>query len=135
MAKKASWEDADLLLRIDELAARDATRRALDWFRKNHLGLEGHGVHPIARDAEEFEYVYRFVELFETVGTLVKHGLLDEALIHDRWMSRAAWDFLKPTIERERRFAGASFAENFEWLAERNRAFASRRTASAEKRR
>ncbi len=134
MPRKPTWEDADLLLRIDELAAREGTRRALDWFRRNHLGLEGHGVHPIPRDAEEFEHVYRFVELFETVGTLVKHDLLDEDLIHDRWMSRAAWDFLKPTIERERRIAGASFAENFEWLAERNRAFARRRSTKPAKR-
>ncbi|HTT14731.1 MAG TPA: hypothetical protein VMG81_03005 [Thermoplasmata archaeon] len=129
MPRKPSWEDADLLLRIDELAARAETRQALDWFRKNHLGLEGHGIHPISRDAPEIEYVYRFVELFETVGTLVKHELVDEELIHDRWMSRAAWEFLKPTIERERRLAGPGFAENFEWLAVRNRAFAERRAA------
>lgn len=134
MAKRATWEDADLLLRIDELAARGETRQALDWFRKNHLGLEGHGVHPIPRDAEEFEYVYRFVELFETVGTLVKHEVLNEELIHDRWMSRAAWDFLKPTIVRERRLAGPAFAENFEWLAERNRDYATRRAAKTSKR-
>jgi hypothetical protein len=126
MPKKPTWEDADLLLRIDELASREETRRALDWFRRNHLGLEGHGVHPISRDAEEFAYVQRFVELFETVGTLVKHDLLHEELVHDRWMSSAAWDFLKPTIERERRLAGSGYAENFEWLAERNRAWSAR---------
>jgi hypothetical protein len=133
MPRKPSWEDADLLLRIDELASRPGTREALDWFRKNHLGLEGHGVHPIPRDAPEFAYVHRFVELFETVGTLAKHDLLDEELIHDRWMSRAIWDFLQPTIERERRFAGASFAENFEWLAGRNRQFAARRATKPAK--
>ncbi len=130
MPKKPTWEDADLLLRINDLAATEETRRALDWFRRNHLGLEGHGIHPIPRDAEEFAYVQSFVELFETVGALVKHDLLNEELVHDRWMTRAAWDFLKPTIERERRLAGPGFAENFEWLAERNRAWAAKRDSA-----
>jgi hypothetical protein len=132
--RKPTWEDADLLLRIDELAAREETRRALDWFRKHHLGIEGDGQHPISREADEIEHVYRFVELFETVGTLVKHDLLSEELVHDRWMTRSAWEFLRPTIERERRLAGPGFAENFEWLAERNRAWATRRRPAAPKR-
>jgi hypothetical protein len=130
MPKKPTWEDADLLLRINDLASREEMRRALDWFRRNHLGLEGHGVHPISRDADEFAYVQAFVELFETVGALVKHDLLNEELVHDRWMTRAAWDFFKPTIERERRLAGPDFAENFEWLAERNRGWETKRAAA-----
>jgi hypothetical protein len=130
MPKKPTWEDADLLLRIDELAARAETRAALDWFRRNHLGLEGHGLHPIPREAEEFVYVQRFVELFETVGTLVRHDLLSEELVHDRWMTALVWDYVKPTIERERRIAGPAFAENFEWLAERHRTWRSKREAA-----
>jgi hypothetical protein len=133
--KQPTWEDADLLLRIDELAARDETRRAIDWFRATHLGAEAPNMHPILRDAPEFTYVSRFIELFETMGTLVKFGLLSEEIVHDRWMSRTVWDFLKPTIERERRtIASPTLAENFEWLAERNRAWAQRRASAPRKR-
>jgi hypothetical protein len=129
-AKQPTWEDADLLLRIDDLAAREETRKAIDWFRTTHLGAEAPNMHPILRDSPEFTYVSRFIELFETMGTLVKFGLLNEELAHDRWMVRSVWEFLKPTIERERRTIGSpTLAENFEWLAERNRAWAERRLA------
>jgi hypothetical protein len=126
--KQPTWEDADLLLRMDELAAREETRKAIDWFRATHLGAEAPNTHPILRDTVEFAYVSRFIELFETMGTLVRFGLLNEELAHERWMVRSVWDFLKPTVELERRtISSPTLAENFEWLAERNRVWAERR--------
>jgi hypothetical protein len=131
-AKAPTWEDADLLLRLDLLAASEQTRKAIDWFRITHLGAETPNIHPILRDSPEFLYVHRFIELFETMGTLVKFNLLNEELVHDRWMIRSIWQFLKPTIERERREIGSpTLAENFEWLAERNQAWADRRAAKS----
>jgi hypothetical protein len=125
-----TWEDADLLLRLDDLAAREETRKAFDWFRSTHLGSDDPNVHPILRGSPEFSYVSRFIELFETMGTLVKFGLLNEELVHDRWVVRSVWQFLKPTIDRERKTIGSpTLGENFEWLAERNRAWAERRAA------
>ena len=130
MPKQPTWEDADLLLRFDELAAKDETRKAIDWFRTTHLGAEAPNVHPILRDAPEFLYVHRFIELFETMGALVKFKVLSEELVHDRWMVRSIWQFLKPTIQRERATIGSpTLAENFEWLAERNQAWADHRAA------
>jgi hypothetical protein len=129
-SKPPTWEDADLLLRLDALAAQEETRKAIDWFRTTHLGAEAPNVHPILRDAPEFLYVHRFIELFETMGTLVKFHVLNEEMVHDRWMSRSIWIFLKPTIERERRTIGSpTLAENFEWLAQRNQEWADRRAA------
>ncbi|MGI0070615.1 MAG: DUF4760 domain-containing protein [Thermoplasmata archaeon] len=128
MAKQPTWEDADLLIRFDELAAREETRTAIDWFRATQLGVEAPDVHPILRDAPEFVYVSRFIELFESMGTLVKFGLLHEEIVHERWMVRSVWHILKPTIERERRtIHSPTLAENFEWLAQRNQAWADRR--------
>jgi len=129
--KQLSWEDADLLMRFDELAAQEATRKAIDWFRTTQLGAEAPNMHPILRDAPEFVYVSRFIELFETMGTLVKYHLLNEELVHDRWMVRSFWTFLKPTIERERRTINSpTLAENFQWLAERNLAWSERRAST-----
>lgn len=133
MAKRPNWQDADLLLRIDELAARPETRAALDWFRKHHLGKPTQPEVPIPRDAPEYEHVQRFIELFETLGTLVKLGVLNEALVHERWMTRAPWDFLRPTIERERESLGREYASNFEWLADRDRKWAARRARKPSK--
>jgi hypothetical protein len=127
MPRKPTWEDADILLRIDDLAARPETRAALDWFRKTHLGIRQVDPVLIPRDSPEFEYMHRFIELFETLGALVKAGVLNEELAHDRWMSRAPWQVLKPTIEQERQSLGPAFAANFEWLAERNRRLSERR--------
>jgi len=127
MPRKPTWEDADILLRIDDLAARPETRAALDWFRKNHLGVTDAPPIRISRDSPEYEYVQRFIELFETLGTLVKLGVLNEEIVHERWMTRAPWEFLKPTIERERRELGPEYAVNFEWLADRDRRWSQRR--------
>ena len=121
MPRKATWEDADLLLRIDELAARPETRAALDWFRTHHLGEADAPPARIPHDSPEFGYMQRFIELFETLGSFVRFGVLNEELVHERWMTHAPWDFFKPTIEWERRALGPSFASNFEWLAERER--------------
>jgi hypothetical protein len=130
--KSATWEDADLLLRFDELAARDETRKAIDWFRATQLASESPDMHPITREAREFVYVSRFIELFESMGVLVKFQLLNEELVHERWMIRSIWQFLKPTIERERRTIGSpTLAENFQWLAERNQAWADRRATKS----
>lgn len=130
MAKTPTWDDADLLMRFDALAAQEETRQAIDWFRATQLGSEAPDMHPILRDAPEFVYVSRFIELFETMGALVKFQLLNEELVHDRWMSRSVWKFLKPTIERERRTINSpTLAENFQWLAERNQTWADRRAA------
>ncbi|HTS33852.1 MAG TPA: hypothetical protein VMI55_07970 [Thermoplasmata archaeon] len=127
MPRKPTWEDADILLRIDDLAARPETRAALDWFRKNHLGVVGAPPVRFPHDSPEYEHVQRFIELFETLGTLVKLGVLNEELVHERWLTRAPWDFLRPTIEQDRRELGPDYAGNFEWLAERDRRWAERR--------
>ena len=130
LVKKPTWEDADLLLRIDELAAKPETREALDWFRKEHLGVQSLHDQTIAKDSKEYEYMMRFIELFETLGTFVKLGILNEELVHERWMSRAPWGFFKPTITQERAALGNNFAANFEWLAERNRRRSEKRKRS-----
>jgi hypothetical protein len=62
--------------------------------------------------------VYLF-RLFETFGTYVKHGILDERVVFDLWSSVFIdnWDRLAPAIVVMRRTAGVAFLENFEMLA------------------
>jgi hypothetical protein len=120
MPKKATWEDADLLLRIDDVAARPDTRSALDWYRSQDRELGPTEPVVIRRESPDFVHVQRFVDLFELMGTLVRSGVLDEDLVLDRWDVRGPWRFLAATIERERRNQGARFARNFEWLATRS---------------
>jgi hypothetical protein len=57
--------------------------------------------------------------LFETFGTYVKHGILNERIVFDLWRSVFIdnWDRLAPAIVVMRRTEGPAFMENFEMLA------------------
>jgi hypothetical protein len=121
VARKPSWEDADILLRIEQLAGNPQTRAALDWFERSAAESVEGGPHRIPREAREFEHVQRLLELFELIGTLTRHELIAEGLVHHRWPSHTVWAYLLPTVERERHALGPSVGENFEWLADRSR--------------
>ena len=54
----------------------------------------------------------------ETVGTLVKNGLLDRDLVYDWVWAEGVWKKVGPAAERAREQAGtAALYENFEALA------------------
>jgi hypothetical protein len=54
----------------------------------------------------------------EAVGTFVKHGLLDRALVNDFWLSSAVWDRLGSAVLKGREEMGEPrLFENFEALA------------------
>lgn len=55
---------------------------------------------------------------FETIGTLVKHGLLSEELVHDWMWIEGIWKRVGPAAMRARTDAGEPrLYENFEALA------------------
>lgn len=121
MPRRPTWEDADLLLRVNEMASRPDTQRAIDWFHKNQFAAGPRRDVEIPKSAPEYDFLHRFVSLFETLGVLVKQGVLSEELVLDFWNCWDPWAYFRPTIERERRAAGPEFAENFEWLALRQK--------------
>ncbi len=54
----------------------------------------------------------------EAVGTFVKNGLLDRALVNDFWLSSAVWDRVGPAALRIRdQMSEPRMFENFEALA------------------
>jgi hypothetical protein len=58
----------------------------------------------------------------ETIGTLVKHGLLDRELVYDWLWVEGTWARVGPAAERDRAKHGVSqLFENFEALAEGQR--------------
>ena len=130
LAKKVGWEEADLLLRLELLAAAPEMRAALDWYRRNFPGREGRPAEPIALSTPEYAHLMRLVDFGELVGLLVRRGALAEEIVHDRWLLSGPWSWLRLSIERERARFGPGFAENFEWLAVRNRAWSDRRRRS-----
>lgn len=58
---------------------------------------------------------------YEQIGSYMKHGLLDEAVMMDvaSSSSNKIWHALEPVIERMRRTRGNALWENFEYMAAR----------------
>jgi hypothetical protein len=62
--------------------------------------------------------VQRILFYYETIGTLVKNGLLDRDLVYDWVWAEGIWKRVGPAAERAREKAGAAeLYENFEALA------------------
>jgi hypothetical protein len=62
--------------------------------------------------------VRRVLNFYETIGTLVKNGLLDRELILDWLWVQGMWERVAPAIERAReKFGEPRLGENFESLA------------------
>ena len=65
------------------------------------------------------EGVQTILVFYETIGTLVKNGLLNQELVLDWLWARGAWDRVGPAVKRAREQLGnAALYENFEALAE-----------------
>jgi len=73
--------------------------------------------------ADPLDKAVRKVLMFnETIGTLVKNGLLDRDLVYDWLWVEGAWNKVGPAARRAREQAGvAQLYENFEALAEGQR--------------
>jgi hypothetical protein len=62
--------------------------------------------------------VQRILYFYETIGTLVKNGLLDRDLVYDWLWAEGVWRRVGPAAERAREKTGtAALFENFEALA------------------
>jgi hypothetical protein len=58
------------------------------------------------------------LSFFETLGTLVKHGILDKDLVMDLWWVAGTWARVGPAALRERaRLGEPRLYENYEALA------------------
>jgi hypothetical protein len=70
---------------------------------------------PLPEWAQPMLYLFR---LFETLGTYVKYGILNERVVFDLWSTIFInnWERLVPAIIVMRRSRGDSFMENFEML-------------------
>jgi hypothetical protein len=76
---------------------------------------------PDAVEARD-DLIQRVLMFNETIGTLVKNGLLDRALVYDWLWVAGAWERVGPAAKRAREKAGvAQLFENFEALADGQR--------------
>jgi hypothetical protein len=120
----ATREDAATMLQLARLAAEMKVGAGMDVLWHEDFPTDPHKIDerfPLgSKGRRGLESVCAW---FETVGTLVKHGLFDRDLCAD-WLSvPAVWDRIRPMALGERAKVGDDqLWENFELLAESQRA-------------
>jgi len=103
-------EDATLIIQI-------AQWMAMSGFNEQMPKLWSEGFDPQTADPQS-EPVRAALTTFETIGTLVKHGLLSEELVRDWLWVRGIWDRVGPAALQMRSNTGEPrLYENFEALA------------------
>lgn len=113
--------DAQLLVQLAELgqSMRVDRGQALLWKHRENEGLTYEQFEATyAIDSDEAVAIINVMKWYETVGTLVKQGLLDRGLVLDWLWVAGIWDMCRPIAMGQReRLGQAGIWENFEALA------------------
>ena len=114
----ATKEDAQLVVQLAQLGTQMVPSQARGWIWSDEFvsdAEEFYEKHPPG--SKEFDHVNGTATWYETVGTLWKHGLLDEELLFDWLYVAGMWERLKPLLVAQRRNTPQLW-ENFEAMAE-----------------
>jgi hypothetical protein len=124
-----TYRDAKLLVQLYAMAQDGPIRKGFLWYldhfkedmdpsRIDYAALAAR--HP--RISEGYDAWTSVASFYETVGVLVRNGVLYGGLVYERWPVEWYWRYLGPLVEAERRKGmvcdTACFGDNFEWLAE-----------------
>ncbi len=122
--KKATQEDARIMLQLEELLLMDPNHRAMYWFwrvfypQKLETREEIRKTYPTGSEGQR--HFDRIAAFWESAGALVKNGLMNEKLFFDRFLVKPYWQALKEVIFLDREETNEPrVGENFEWLAMR----------------
>ncbi len=128
---KPTKQDAQLLLSLMEVFLSGPVRDARRWWRTLPEGMSLEEFEEkFPRGSEGWEYFTTMAVFWETAGSLMRRGLLNEELSFDTFMDAPPWSKAQRIVwgRREREQAPAE-GENFEWIAKRARAWVKRREA------
>jgi broad specificity phosphatase PhoE len=128
-------QDAQILLTLMELDMSEPMREARKWLRTQPEGLsldEFEAKFP--RGSDGWESLTNLAIYWETVGSLIRRGLLDEGLAFDTFLDAPPWAKLKGIVLGRRAKENApAEGENLEWVAGRARSWVDRRAATIRK--
>jgi hypothetical protein len=127
---KPEREDAELLLKLFDMYFSGPVREGRKWLRGLPEGLRLKGLlarHP--QGSEGYEHFITIMSFWETVGSLMKRGIISQELAFDTFLDGPPWGKVKKIVndirkERKNPLEG----ENLEWVAARARAWQKRRT-------
>ena len=116
---RATREDAALVVQLAQLYATSGASAATQWIWSENFVAEADAfAERYPPGSPEYDRIGIIASFFETVATLWKHELIDEALLFD-WLGVALmWDRLHALLLAQREEAGdPSLWENFEAMA------------------
>jgi len=134
---KPTAKDARLMLQLATWYTESQVGEAMNWARSDAFtGDYGKFRDKFPSGSDERNLVNRILGYYETVGTLWKNGLINEALLFDWLWVPGSWDLVKAiALGMRDEFDDEGLWENFEAMAERERKVAAKtaRTQSAKK--
>lgn len=126
MPEAPDAHDVDLLLRLLELVLSEPVARARNFFRTIPDGLTFPEIlEKYPRGTDEFRYFDTIMTFWETVGSLLKHGLLNEELAFDTFLDAPPRPKVEAAAVALRKERGPLELENFEYVYRRARTWIS----------
>jgi hypothetical protein len=119
---RPTHEDAMLVLQLAQLGVTSGIQNATNWlWSDDFIPDYPEFVKKYPRGSEGYLKAMKVCGYFETLGTLYKHGLLNEDLLFDWLAVSMVWDRIKGFALGVRREAGEPrLHENFEAMAKAN---------------
>jgi hypothetical protein len=122
MLKRATAQDAEILLRLFQTTNTPQMQESMSWFMTEFS----------AKNYKEFSAKYpagsagmrhlsTVLGSFELAGVLISHGVLNEDLYFDISAIGFLWPSLEKIIPEWQKVAGPALWENAVWLAERQK--------------
>jgi hypothetical protein len=122
MRQSPNREDLEILLRIMEIYLSDALRNARRFWRTIPDGLNFEGLlERYPRGSENYELFGNMMIFWETIGSLMKHGLLNEELAFDTFLDAPPWKKVEAAFLSLRKEQGKALeGENLEFAYRRS---------------
>jgi hypothetical protein len=128
---KPTHQDADILLRLAELAARSSLIAAKAFVWSDDFPTDFgrfRAKFPRGKRSEEESLLLRYLSHWETAGTLYRNGLFSGDLFFDWEAITADWDRVKGyALGVREEFGDPALFENFEYAAEQARSWQPKR--------
>jgi hypothetical protein len=116
---KPNYQDATLMLQIAQWEATSGQNEAMNWIWSDQFIPDyAEFVKKYPQGSEGFANASKICYIFETIGTLYKHGLFNEELLFDWLAVSLVWDRIKGFALGEReQYGEPRIYENFEAMA------------------
>ena len=131
---KPTRRDAQVMLQLATWYTESQVGEAINWARSDaFVGDYAEFATRFPSGSEGRLLVNRILGYYETVGTLWKNRLINEGLLFDWLWVPASWDLVKGiALGMRAEVANAGLWENFEAMAERERAVAAKAERKAQ---